>query len=367
MSYLTTVVGLDVHKDSISAAVLQPEARSFALTTKFCNEPGEIRRFVARMARFAPVEFVYEAGPCGYHLHRQLTALNESCTVIAPSLIPRKPGDRVKTDRRDAEKLAQLHRAGQLTPVRVPTREDEAARDLTRVREDALVDRLRARHRMSKFLLRQGLIWREKTTWGVKHRAWIRQQRFDFEPLQRSFESYLRAIEEAEARLADLNRQVLELAEQPAWKEVVGRLRCLKGIDTLSALILAVEAQDFGRFAKARQFMGFSGLVSREDSSGNTVRRGHITKAGNAHIRRVLVEAAWNYGRGSSTGPVLAKRREGCALETLAIARRAQERLSRKFRRLVGKGKRRQVVVVSVARELAGFVWAIGRQTAGIQ
>lgn len=364
MSNYNTVVGLDVHKDSISAAVLQPEASSFALTTKFANDPGEVRRFVGRLACFAPLEFVYEAGPCGYQLHRELTALKERCTVIAPSMTPKKPGDRVKTDRRDAENLAQLQRAGQLTPVRVPTREEEASRDLTRVREDALADRLRARHRLSKFLLRQGLVWRETCAWGVKHRIWVRKQRFDFEPLQRSFESYLRAVEEAESRLVDLERQVLVLAEHPAWKDVVSRLRCLKGIDTLSALTLAVEVQDFRRFAKVRQFMGFTGLVSHEYSSGNSVRRGQITKAGNAHVRRILVEAAWNYSRGTSTGPTLAKRREGCAPEALVIARRAQERLTRKFRKLAGRGKLRQIVVVSVARELAGFVWAIGQTVA---
>jgi transposase len=361
MSHFTTVVGLDVHKDSISAAVLQPEAQSFAVNTKFANEPEEIRRFVGRLARFAPLEFVYEAGPCGYQLHRQLTAMKERCTVIAPSMTPRKPGDRVKTDRRDAEKLAQLQRAGQLTPVRVPTREEEAARDLTRVREDALVDRLRARNRMSKFLLRQGLVWRETANWSAKHRIWMRQQRFDFEPLQHSFESYLRAVDESEARLVDLERQVIELAAHPAWKDLVDRLRCLKGIDTLSALILAVEVQDFRRFPKVRQFMGFTGLVSREESSGGKVRRGHITKIGNAHLRRVLVEAAWNYGRGTQTGAPLARRREGCPPEVLTIARRAQERLTRKFRKLVGRGKLRQIAVVSVARELAGFVWAIGQ------
>ena len=361
MSHFTTVVGLDVHKDSISAAVLQPEARSFALTTKIANDPGEVRRFVDRLARFGPLEFVYEAGPCGYQLHREMSALGQICTVIAPGLTPQKPGDRVKTDRRDAEKLAQLHRAGQLTPIRVPTREEEAARDLTRVREDVLTDRLRARHRLSKFLLRQGLIWRETKAWGVKHRAWIRQQRFDFAPLQGSFESYLRAVEEAEERLRDLEQQVVELAEHSSWKGIVDRLRCLKGIDTLSALTLAVEVQDFRRFSGARQFMGYTGLVSREYSSGGSVNRGRITKVGNAHVRRVLVEAAWNYSRGAATGPSLSKRREGCSPEAVAIAKRAQERLSRKFRKLVGRGKARQTVVVSVARELAGFVWAIAR------
>lgn len=361
MSHFTTVVGLDVHKDTIVAAVLQPEARHFALTTKFANEPGELRRFVDNLARFSPLEFVYEAGPCGYQTHRQMTEMGQCCTVIAPGLTPQKPGDRVKTDRRDAEKLAQLHRAGQLTPVRVPTREQEAARDLTRVREDEIVDRLRTRHRLSKFLLRQGLVWRETATWSLRHLAWVRRQRFDFEPLQRSFEGYLRAHDEAEARLADLNRLVLDLAEHPTWKDLVSRLRCLKGIDTLSAVTLAVEVQEFRRFATAREFMGYTGLVSRECSSGESVRRGHITKVGNAHVRRILVESAWGYGRGVVTGPVLAKRREGCAPEAVAIARRAQERLNRKFRKLVGRGKARQIAVVSVARELAGFVWAIAR------
>lgn len=361
MSHSTTVVGLDVHKESIVAAVLEPEARRFALTTKIANEPTEVRKFVDRLARFSPLEFVYEAGPCGYQLHRQMTALNQTCTVIAPGLTPHKPGDKVKTDRRDAENLAQLHRAGQLTPVRVPTREEEAARDLTRVREDILVDRLRARHRLSKFLLRQGLIWHETKAWGLKHRAWVRCQHFDFPALQNTFQSYLRAVEEAEARLADLDRQVLELAEQPTLKELVGRLRCLKGIDTLSALTLAVEVQDFRRFSGARQFMGYTGLVSREYSSGESVHRGRITKVGNAHVRRVLVEAAWNYSRGAATGVTLAKRREACSPQVVAIARRAQERLSRKFRRLAGRGKARQNVVVSVARELAGFVWAIAQ------
>ena len=204
---------------------------------------------IERLARFAPLEFVYEAGPCGYQLHREMATLGQPCTVIAPGLTPQKPGDKVKTDRRDAEKLAQLHRAGQLTPIRVPTREEESARDLTRVREDVLVDRLRARHRLSKFLLRQGLIWRETKAWSASHREWLSQQRFAFAALQGTFESYLRAVEEAEARLADLDRQVLDLAEHPTWKELVRRLRCLKGIDTLSALTLAVEVQDFRRFS----------------------------------------------------------------------------------------------------------------------
>lgn len=361
MHNASTVVGLDVHKDSIVAAVLPPGTKQFALHTKINNDPVEVRRFVERLERFQPLEFVYEAGPCGYHLHRQMTALGQTCTVIAPGLTPRKPGDRVKTDRRDAEKLADLHRAGQLTAVSVPTRESESARDLVRGREDVVADRLRARNRLSKFLLRQGLVWRETKAWGAKHRVWLRNQRFDLEPLQKTLESYLRALEEVEARLADLDRLVMDLAEHAPWRGVVGRLKCLKGIDTLSAVTLAVEAQDFRRFRKAREFMGYTGLISREDSSGDRVRRGAITKVGNAHIRRILVEAAWNYSRSAATGPALAMRREGHSAETLVIARRAQERLTRKFRKLTGRGKMRQIAVVGVARELAGFAWAIAQ------
>lgn len=361
MKNYNTVVGLDVHKETIVAAVLPPGSDVFALTTTIRNQPAQIGSFVRRLLPRGTLEFVYEAGPCGYEVHRQISALGHACTVIAPGLTPIKPGDKVKTDRRDAEKLAKLHRAGELTAVRVPTREEEASRDLTRVREDALTDRLRGRNRLGKFLLRQGLVWRETKSWGVRHRAWVRSLRFEFTAQEQSFRAYLRAVEECEARVAALDAQVEELAQTPAHREVVAKLRSLKGIDTLSALTLAVEAQDFGRFLTAREFMAFTGLVGREHSSGGSVRRGGITKVGNAHIRRVLVEAAWNYRHGDRTGKALEDRRQKCPPDILGIARKAQDHLTRKFRRMTGRGKLHQVTVVAVARELAGFVWAIGR------
>jgi transposase len=361
LDYTTTVVGLDVHKESIVAAVLPPDSDLVVSTARFANDTAALKTFVGRLRSRGPLTFVYEAGPCGYQVHRELTEQGEKCVIVAPGMIPKRPGDKVKTDRRDAENLAQLHRAGQLTAVHVPTRREEADRDLVRAREDVLAERLRARHRLSKFLLRQGLVWREKTAWSLRHRAWLRSLRFEFDSHSRAFEAYSRGLEEVEARLDTLDRRIIELAEDGAWKTVVGNLRCLKGVDTLSALTMAVEAGDFRRFGSACEFMGYTGLVSREYSSGESVRRYGITKVGNAHLRRVLVEAAWAYSQRDYTGPTLTKRREGGSNEAVAAARRAQDRLCGKFRKLSGKGKPRQKAIVAVARELAGFVWHIGR------
>lgn len=362
MKDFNTVVGMDVHKATIVAAVLRGDTGRAVETVKIENEPKAVERLVERLTRQGLCAFVYEAGPCGYELQRQLSGLGQVCHVIAPGLMPVRPGDRVKTDRRDARKLAQLYRAGELTCIRVPSHEEEAARDLVRVREDGLADRLRARHRLGKFLLRQGRVYRETKAWGVSHRRWLLGRRFEGEASQRSFEAYLRAVVEAEARLAVLNEQVVELAQQEPYQEPVRYLRCLKGIDTLSALTLVVEAQTFGRFDGAREFMGYTGSVPSEHSSGDRVRRGRITKTGNAHLRRILVEAAWSYRGRNRVSQALLKRRAGCPLEVVRIAQAAQDRLHRKFWRMISRNKQSQVVVVAVARELAGFVWSIARQ-----
>ena len=365
--YTKTVVGLDVHKESIVAAVLPPDSDRVALTTKFENTPAALKTFVERLRLRGALTFVYEAGPCGYQVHRDLTAQGQECVVIAPGLIPKRPGDKVKTDRRDAEKLAQLQRAGQLTAVNVPTREDEADRDLVRAREDVLSERLRARHRLGKFLLRHGLVWRTTAAWGVKHREWLKALRFELASETRTFEAYLRGVDEVEARLNGLDCEVLALAEKKEWRVLVANLRCLKGVDTLSAVTFAVEVRDFRRFPSAREFMGYTGLVSQEYSSGESVKRTRITKVGNAHVRRVLVEAAWSYGKMDRSGKTLLKRREGGSPEAVSTARRAQERLCRKFRKMVGRGKPRQKAVTAAARELAGFVWHIGRLSQEVQ
>lgn len=361
MDNYTTVVGLDVHKESIVAAVLPHGHNDVTEKTSIENHPKAIEKFVNRISRQGPAEFVYEAGPCGYQVQRQIAELGQRCVMIAPSLTPVRPGDRVKTDKRDAVKLARFYRSGELTEIHIPTREEEAARDLPRAREDALKDRLRARHRLSKFLLRQGRVYRETKTWGVAHKAWLKAQRFEWASLQQTFEANIRAHDEAQARLETLEQQTNDLAEQPAYRTAVSYLRTLKGIDTLGALTLVVEAQDFRRFRKAGEFMCYTGLVGSEFSSGEKVRRGSITKAGNAHIRRVLVEAAWSQRYPDVVSEGLAERRKGCPKEILQIAKKAQTRLHRKYLRMIGKNKLHQVTVVAVARELAGFVWSIGQ------
>jgi transposase len=357
-----TVVGLDVSKKMLVTGVLPLHRDRISESKAIPNDPPAIEREVRRLAAQGPVIFVYEAGPCGYEIHRQIVRMGHRCAVIAPGLIPSRPTDRVKTDRRDAEKLARLYRAGELTEIRIPSREEESARDLTRVREDVLTDRLRARHRLSKFLLRQGRVFGPSRAWGVAHQIWLKRQRFEWEPLQQTFEACVRACEEAQARLDTLDSQVEDLAQRKPYRTVVRHLRCLKGVDTLGALTMAVEAQDFRRFETAASFMGFTGLVSSEHSSGEKIWRGGITKAGNAHLRRVLVEAAWCNRHHTVVSRELALRRKGCPAQVLQIARRAQDRLHRKYWRMVSRTKHPSVAVAAVARELAGFVWAIGRQ-----
>lgn len=362
MITIKIVVGMDVHKKTIAVAVLFPGMDQIGERSTIENTPEAIRKLVQRLSAQGPVIFCYEAGPCGYTVHRQITEMGHVCEVIAPALTPRRPGDRVKTDARDAEKLARLFRAGELTIIRIPTREEEAVRDLVRAREDALVDRLRARHRLSKLLLRQGRLYQQTKNWGVAHWAWIRSQRFDLAPLQSTLEAYQRHLQEADEHLLDLDKQVEALAKMPIYQRPVRYLRCLKGIDTLSALTLVAEIQDFDRFHRAPSFMAFTGLTGSEYSSGDRVIRGSITKVGNPHVRRILVEAAW-HSRQPSAGVshLLADRRRGCPLEIKQIAYRAQQRLHRKYWRLIQRGKRPQVAVVACARELGGFIWAISR------
>lgn len=361
MNHCTTVVGLDVHKASIVAAVLPSGMDRVTKTFSIENEPKALERMVQSLASKGPVEFVYEAGPCGYQTHRQIAQLGHKCALIAPGLIPARPTDRVKTDRRDAEKLARLYRAGELTEIRIPTREEEAARDLVRAREDGLADRLRARHRLSKFLLRQGRIFRETKSWSLKHRDWLKAQKFEWLSLQQTFEGYMHALDDADARLRAFDQQLDDLAQREPYRTPVGYLRCLKGIDTLSALTLIVEARDFRRFQSAATFMSFTGLVSSEWSSGEKVRRGGITKAGNAHIRRVLVEAAWCNRTSNTASRALLERRKGGPPEIVRIAQKAQQRLHRKYWRMISRGKPHTVTVAAVARELSGFVWSIGQ------
>jgi transposase len=280
------------------------------------------------------------------------------CVVVAPGLVPQRRGDRVKTDPRDARKLARLHAGGLLEPIDVPSRELEAARDLVRAREDARLDRMRDRQRLSKFCLRHGRLL-PTSAWTVTRRKWLSERRFDYAAEQLTFDSYLHAVDLVDARIEQLERAIRETAGQGPWRELVARLRCLRGIDTLSALGLVAEIGDFGRFRSAEEFMAFVGLVPSEHSCGEKRRQGSITKVGNAHVRRLLVEAAWHARRRPKVGYELARRQRGQDTDVLERSWRCQQRLYQRWQRMAGRGKPHQKIVVACARELAGFVWAI--------
>jgi transposase len=273
-------------------------------------------------------------------------------------LVPQRPGDRVKTDPRDARKLARLHAGGLLEPIHVPSPELEAARDLVRAREDARLDRMRDRQRLSKFCLRHGRLL-PTSAWTIVRRKWLGEQRFEHAGEQITFDTYLHAVDLVDARVGKLEQAIRETAAQGPWRELVARLCCLRGIDTLSAFGLAAEISDFSRFRSAEEFMAFVGLVPSEHSSGERRRQGSITKVGNSHVRRLLVEAAWHARRRPKVGYELARRQRGQDAIVIERSWRCQQRLYQRWQRMAGRGKPHQKIVVACARELAGFVWAI--------
>jgi transposase len=355
-------VGLDAHKKAVNVAVLSANERELQEWTVE-NKPAAIRRLVKKLVRGADgreVRCCYEAGPCGYALQRQIESAGPViCEVIAPSLIPRKPGDRIKTDRRDARKLAEMMRAGLLTEVQAPTPEQEAVRDLCRAREDAKEDLLRCRHRLNKLLLRRGLVYRVGSRpWTGAHRQWLRSLQFDYASDRAVLQDYLMAIEQLEERLKTLEQELTTAAESKAFREPVGWLRCFRGIDTVTALTVVAELHGIERFQSPRELMAYVGLVPSEHSSSDRTRRGGITKAGNSHARRVLIEASWHYRHPPRTGTALQQRRKGQPAAVIAIADKAQHRLYRRQRHLVARGKKSTQAVVACARELVGFIWA---------
>lgn len=358
MAKSTTIVAFDQHAATTVAAVLRAGARTPALYQLTSDSPT-ILRFVERLRRSGPVQCCYEAGPCGFDLQRALTAQHIPCDVIAPALIPRRPGDRVKTDRRDAGQLAILSRAGALTTIHIPTEQEEAARDLLRCREDIRVDLLRARHRLSHFLLRHGRRFTlTKKAWTKRHAQWLQAQRWPLAALEQTFRAYVRAVDETIARLQAVDTELRDLLTIDPLRARVERLRCFRGIDDLTALTIAAELGDPRRFPTAPSVMAFTGLIPSEHSSGAKQARGPITKTGNAHLRRVLVEAAWQYRHHAFLGPSLQHRQRGAPPGAIDIAWRAQRRLHRRYRSLAARGKPKQHIVTAVARELAGFLWA---------
>ncbi len=357
----TTHVALDAHMRMLQVAMLLP-GKDVPLEWQVANENGAIRRMVKKIRREAKGEVLmcYEAGPCGYALQRTLKELGVDCVVIAPSLIPVKPGDRIKTDKRDARKLVGLFRAGLLTEVHPPTPGEEAVRDLSRCREDAKADLVRARHRLSKMLLRRAITWNGgKKNWTQAYMDWLRTIDFAHPADKRVFDDYLLAIEHLNVRIKELVCALEAAAQEDTYRERVAALRCFQGINTVTAITVVAELHDFRRFKSPRELMGYLGLVPSEHSSADSRRQGSITKAGNGHARRVLIESSWHYRHRPRVGPQLQIRRKGQARSVIAVADKAAIRLYRKFSRLDARGKPRNKIVVAVARELVGFLWAV--------
>ena len=359
MNNSTTYVALDAHKKEHVAAMLLPGSKSPEQWRVFNSSRG-VRRMVRRIRKKAagPVVVCYEAGVCGFALQRQIEAEGARCMVIAPSLVPVKPGQRVKTDRRDARKLVFLLRAGMLTEVHPPDEQAEAARDLVRSREAAQTDLLRARHQLSKFLLRRAIIYRDGRQWTQRHFRWLSGLGFDRARDSYVFNGYLAEIVHRQDRLAELTGAVEAAAGEASYAEAVGWLRCFRGIETVTAMTILTELHGFERFGSPRQLMSYLGLVPSEHSSGETERKGGITKTGNRRVRRVLAEASWHQRKRPVVSAALRKRRAGQPAWAIRLADQAMGRLYRRYWRLVEKGKLPTKAATAVARELAGFIWA---------
>jgi len=355
-------LGLDVHADTIAVAIAEPDGEVRSLGT-IANRAESIRKMVKKLGSVEQLRACYEAGPTGYVLYWQLVELGVNCEVIAPTLVPMKAGDRVKTDRRDAERLARSHRSGDLTAVWVPDEGSEALRDLVRAREAAKQDQLRARHRLSKFLLRSGQRPAQgMKAWTQQYMIWVKQIRFSQVAQESTRLDYLTEVEHMSERVVRLEKAIMEAVKlaSPEIQEVVKDLQALRGIAQISAVTIAAELGNISRFEGARQLMGYSGTVPSENSSGKRTQRGSITKTGNAHLRRIVVEAAWSYRLRPDVGPALHKRQEGVPEEIKAIAWKAQHRLHKRYSRLAAAGKDHRKIITALGRELLGFVWAVG-------
>ena len=355
-------LGLDVHADTIAVAIAEPDGEVRSLGT-IANRAESIRKMVKKLGSVEQLRACYEAGPTGYVLYWQLVELGVNCEVIAPTLVPMKAGDRVKTDRRDAERLARSHRSGDLTAVWVPDEGSEALRDLVRAREAAKQDQLRARHRLSKFLLRSGQRPAQgMKAWTQQYMIWVKQIRFSQVAQESTRLDYLTEVEHMSERVVRLEKAIMEAVKlaSPEIQEVVKDLQALRGIAQISAVTIAAELGNISRFEGARQLMGYSGAVPSENSSGKRTQRGSITKTGNAHLRRIVVEAAWSYRLRPGVGPALHKRQEGVPEEIKEIAWKAQHRLHKRYSRLAAAGKDHRKIITALGRELLGFVWAVG-------
>ena len=360
----TLYVGLDVHKATLSITVAE-EGRDgpVRFIGTIPNTPTDVAKLARRLGKEGDrLEFCYEAGGCGYGIYRQLTALGHGCTVAAPTLIARKPGDRIKTDRRDSQKLALQHRSGDLTAVWVPDEVHEAMRDLVRARIDAVMQLMRARQQLLAFLLRHRRTYETGKNWTLRHRRWLAGQAFEQEAHRITFQDYIEAVWAAQDRRDQLEAHIVAMLPNWSMAPLVDALRALRGLDLISSVIFIAAIGDLGRFATPGQLMAYLGLVPSEQSSGERVRRGGITKTGNREARRMLVEAAWSYRYPArvSVGKTDVVVRQPKPVRD--IAWKAQVRLCGRYRKLNASGKRPTVVVAAIARELSGFIWAIGQE-----
>jgi len=358
-----TFVGLDVHKATVCVTVAESgrdgEVRQIGV---FENRPEVLSRMVTRLGKNGRrLSFCYEAGPCGYGLQRLLTAAGHECVVVAPSLIPIKAGDRVKTDRRDATMLAKLHRAGELTAIWVPDHAHEAMRDLVRARATAVRMLSKARQHLQGFLLRHERVYQGPRAWTLAYRRWLTTVRFEHPAQQIVLQDYIHAAQDAETRRDRLTDQIEELLPSWSMAPVVAALQAMRGVALVAAVTVVAEVGDFRRFINPRQLMAYLGLVPSEHSSGGSVRRGGITKAGNALARRVLIEGAWTYRMSARVSRTINHRLEPLSAEIRDIAWKAQVRLCARYRRLTASGKLKVVVTTAIAREMVGFIWAIAR------
>jgi len=357
-----TWVGVDAHKKTLAVAAFQrngQEPEEFTID----NDERAIRKLVRRLERSSDgreIRICYEAGTCGYALQRRIEASGGVvCEVVAPSLIPRKPGERIKTDRRDARKLAELYRAGVLTTVAPPSPEQEAIRDLCRCREDVRADLGRCRHRLVKMLVRRGYVFNTTSRlWSEAHRSWLKSLAFDNDVDRAVVTEYMLAVEQAERRLRAMDGEIAKAAQLPLYREHIAWLRCFRGIDTTIAMIFVAELHGVERFESPRALAAYLGLVPSLYASGESARRGKITKTGNGHIRRALVQACWQYRHQAGVGAKLRERQAGQPERVLMIADEAQRRLTGRYRRLVARGKNTNKVIIAIARELVGFLWA---------
>lgn len=354
-------VGMDVHKESIDITLAEVggEVRRWGQIGGDRAAVDKALRKLESLGR--PLHFVYEAGPCGFWIQRLLSARGHACWVVSPSLIPRKSGDRVKTDRRDSEKIARMARAGELDPIYVPAEIDEAIRDLVRTRDDAIIAQRRARQQLKALLLRNEIRYAGKSSWTAAHRQWIARLKLPQPAQQIAFEEYVEAVEGASTRVARLTRAIEHSAEGWRFAPVVAWLQALRGIQFVHAVTLISELGDLSRFTEPRQLMAYLGLVPCENSSGERRAQGAITKSGNRFARRALIEAAWAYQHPARVTPIIARRQAALPKAARDIAWRAQLRLCARFRKLCARRLNKNKVVVAIARELSGFVWAIAR------